>query len=410
MCLLFGLGSAWTVVYRRREREWVGWLASLVALHGLLLHVAALHSTGKGAALILPLFGAGTALLATLALSVAGERMRRDAGHGFSLLAMGEVLLGLGLVSGSPDSVRGALVACGSLGVLCVALVRRAIREDSEQAAFLAQGTLVSGYLAARLHALGSGLGTADSLVALAGGVVFSGLYVLAQREGAGLPAFRRPALWGAFLFPMAGLLTAPWHQPLYVAALLVGHAAHFAALASHPSQRGVGSVVSAAAFNAALALLWVGTGAGDPQFFVIPASLSLLVLLRVFRDTMDPDTQARLRAVAITFVYVAGAWRSVVFQDSGAMLTCVLVCVVGVVVGVALRIRSYVYLGSAFMVTCVVANLVRFGTRDHRVGAVFLSLLGLGVVGFMVLFTSKRAELLSRYERVRALLDTWEG
>jgi hypothetical protein len=32
------------------------------------------------------------------------------------------------------------------------------------------------------------------------------------------------------------------------------------------------------------------------------------------------------------------------------------------------------------------------------------------GVVGFMVLFTAKRAELLERYERVRAMMDTWEG
>ncbi|ATB28622.1 hypothetical protein [Melittangium boletus] len=409
-CVLLGLGSAWAVVYRRREREWVGWLASLVVQHLLLSHVGAVFSTGKGAALILPLFGAGSALLATLALSVAGERVRRSVGHAFAQVAMVEILLGLMLVSGSPDSVRGALIACVSLAVLFFALVRRAIREEDETSAFLAQGTLVFGYLSARLHAVASGLGTADSLVALAGGVLFSGLYVLAQREGAGLPAFRRPALWGAFLFPMAGLLTAPWHQPLYVAALLVGHAAHFAALASHPSQRGVGSLVSAAAFNAALVMVWMGTGAGDPQFYVIPAGISLLVLLWVFRDSMDPDTQARLRAVAITLIYVAGSWRAVVFQEGHAMMVCVFVCVVGVVAGVALRIRSYVYLGSAFLVTCVVANLARFGTRDHRAGAVFLSLLGIGVVGFMVLFTAKRAELLSRYERVRAMLDTWEG
>jgi hypothetical protein len=32
------------------------------------------------------------------------------------------------------------------------------------------------------------------------------------------------------------------------------------------------------------------------------------------------------------------------------------------------------------------------------------------GVVGFMVLFTAKRAGLLERYERVRAMMDTWEG
>jgi hypothetical protein len=331
-------------------------------------------------------------------------------GHGFATVALVEVLGSLVLVPGSMGALRESLLACGGLTVLFFALVRRAVREEDEGSAFLAQGALALGYLSVRLHALASELGAADSLVALGGGVVFSGLYVFAQREGAGLPAFRRPALWGAFLFPLAGLLTAPWHQPLYVAALLVGYAAHFAALAVHPSQRGVGSLVSAAAFNAALLLVWLGTGAGEPQYYVIPVGLSLLVLLRVFRDALELETRAKLRAFAITFVYVAGAWKPLMFQDSRAMLLCVLLCVVGVGVGVALRIRSYVYLGSAFLVTCVVANLARSGMRDHRMGAAFLSLLGVGVVGFMVLFTAKRAELLERYARVRALMDTWEG
>ncbi|QRK13470.1 hypothetical protein JQX13_05255 [Archangium violaceum] len=409
-CFLFGIATAWAVVYRRPERAVVGWVASLVGLHALLAHVGALLSTGRGAEFILPFFGALSALLATAALYLASDRVRRGVGHSFAVVAMVEVLGGLALVPGSAGVLVAALVDCVCLAVLFFALVRRAVREQDETSAFLAQGTLVLGYLSVRLHALASGLGTADSLVALVGGALFSGLYVFAMREGSGLPVFRRPALWGAFLFPLAGLLTAPWHQPLYVAALLVGHAAHFAALSVHPSQRGVSSLVSVGAFNAALFLVWVGTGSGEPQYYVIPGGLSLLVLLRVFHDALEPDTRAKLRALAITLVYVAGAWKPLMFQDGGAMLLCVLLCLVGVAAGMALRIRSYVYLGSAFLVTCVLANLARFGIRDHRMGAAFLSLLGVGVVGFMVLFTARRAELLERYERVRAMMATWEG
>jgi len=409
-CFLLGIGSAWAVVYRRPERSMVGWVASLVGLHALLAHVGALFSTGRGAHFILPLFGALSALLATTALHLAHERDRRRVGHSFAVVALVEVFLGLVLVPGAAGVVVSALVDCVCLAVLFFALVRRGVREQDEGSAFLAQWTLVIGYLTVRLHALASGLGTADSIAGLVGGAIFSGLYVFAMREGSGLPAFRRPALWGAFLFPLAGLLTAPWGQPLYVAALLVGYAAHFAALATHPSQRGMASLVSAGAFNAALFLVWQGTGAGEPQYYVIPTGLSLLVLLRVFQEALEPDTRAKLRALAITLVYVAGAWKPLMFQDGGAMLLCVFLCVVGVAAGVALRIRSYVYLGSAFLVTCVLANLARFGIRDHRMGAAFLSLLGVGVVGFMVVFTAKRAELQERYARVRAMMDTWEG
>jgi hypothetical protein len=171
-----------------------------------------------------------------------------------------------------------------------------------------------------------------------------------------------------------------------------------------------VASLASAVAFNAALLVVWSGTGSGEPQYYVIPAGLSLLVLLRVFRDSLAPETAAKLRAAAVTIIYVAGAWKPLMFSDAPSMMLCVLICLLGVAVGIALRIRSYVYLGTAFLVTCIAANLARFGMRDHRMGAAFLTLLGLMVVGFMVLLSAHRERLLLRYARVRSLLATWEG
>ncbi|MFP2903149.1 hypothetical protein [Corallococcus sp. 4LFB] len=214
----------------------------------------------------------------------------------------------------------------------------------------------------------------------------------------------------GAWLFPLAGLLTVPWSQPFVAMALLVGYAAHFAALAAFTKQKGPASLMSVAAFNTALYLVWLGTGSGEPQYYAIPAGLSLLLLLRVFRTGLSRDAYAQLRALAVTGIYVAGAWKPLLFNDGEAMLLCVFLCLVGVGAGIALRIRSYVYLGSAFLVTAVAANLVRFGMRDHRVGAAFLSLLGLMVVGFMVVLSAHRAALLQKYARVRDLLATWEG
>jgi hypothetical protein len=410
LCILFGLGAAWTVVLRRPGREVVGWLASLAAAHGWMMHLGAVYSSGRGSVFILPYFGAASAVVAMLALFVAGKPWRRGLGHGFTLVAMTEVLLGLFLLGTSGDALREALVASAALGVLLFALVRRAAVEEDEASAFLAQAVLALGYLCVRVLGMGERPGAADSLAALVGGALFTGLYFLVQREGSGLAAFRRPALLGAYLFPLAGLLSAPWHEPLGVAALLVGHAAHFAALGTHPQRRGLASLASVVAFNAALLVVWRGTGGDEPQYYVIPAGLSLLALLRVFRASIDEDTYAKLRALAVTAIYVAGAWKPLMFSDGGSMLLCVVLCVVGVGFGIALRVRSYVYLGTAFLVTCIAANLVRFGMRDHRVAAASLFMLGLLVIGAMVLLSAHRAALLQRYGRVRALLATWEG
>ena len=54
--------------------------------------------------------------------------------------------------------------------------------------------------------------------------------------------------------------------------------------------------------------------------------------------------------------------------------------------------------------------NLVSYGIREPRLGAIFLSALGLLVVGFMVLVTTKRAQLLEQYRSVQQLLSRWES
>ncbi|RKH67920.1 hypothetical protein D7W81_13215 [Corallococcus aberystwythensis] len=410
LCVFFAWATAWVVVLRRRDREWVGWLASLFAVHAFILHYGATHSTGRGAEFILPYLGAATALLATLVLSVAGKTARGRMGRAFSLIALVEVLFAVLAVRLPGGAAREAWVACGGLVFLLFALVRHAAREEDEAAAWLAQMALALGYFCVRFIGLNARPDAADSLVSIVGGAVFIGLYLFARREGSGLQAFRRPAAAGAWLFPLAGLLTVPWSQPFVAVALLVGYAAHFAALGAFTKQRGAASLMSVAAFNTALYLVWLGTGSGEPQYYAIPAGLSLLLLLRVFRTGLSPDAYAQLRALAVTGIYVAGAWKPLLFNDGEAMLLCVFLCLVGVGAGIALRIRSYVYLGSAFLVTAVAANLVRFGMRDHRVGALFLSLLGLLVVAFMVTLSAHRATLLQKYGRVRDLLATWEG
>ncbi|TSC29353.1 hypothetical protein [Corallococcus sp. Z5C101001] len=410
LCVLFAWATAWDVVLRRREREWLGWMASFFAVHALILHFGAVHSTGRGGEFILPYFGAATALLATLVLTVAGEQVRGRMGRVFAGIALVETLLAVLAVHVPGGAAREAWVACGGLVFLLFALVRRAAREEDEASAWMAQAVVATGYLCVRLLGLGASPSAADSLASLMGGAVFTGLHLFVRREGAGRAAFRRPVVAGAWLFPLAGLLSLPWGQPFVATALLVGYAAHFAALAACSKDRGAASLMSVAAFNTALYFVWLGTGTGEPQFYAIPAGLSLLLLLRVFRKGLSQDAYAQLRALAVTAIYVAGAWKPLLFNDGEAMLLCVFLCLVGVGAGIALRIRSYVYLGSAFLVTAVAANLVRFGMRDHRVGAAFLSLLGLLVVGFMVVLSAHRATLLQKYARVRDLLATWEG
>ena len=87
------------------------------------------------------------ALLATVALSAAGEKVHRGVGHLFAALALGEVFLGLMMVDGTRGALREALVAGVGLTVLRGALIRRAVEEEDELSAYFAQGAVALGYL-----------------------------------------------------------------------------------------------------------------------------------------------------------------------------------------------------------------------------------------------------------------------
>ena len=115
-------------------------------------------------------------------------------------------------------------------------------------------------------------------------------------------------------------------------------------------------------------------SGWDGPQYLAIPFGVSMLTLVWVFKESLEVPTAARLRAIAIAIIYGAAAWSPLTFDASWALWLCVLICVIGVAAGIVLRIRSYVFLGTAFLVTSVVANLVRYGIRDPRAGAIFLS------------------------------------
>lgn len=398
--------SVWATVWGDETYEPLGWAASLTWLHAGLFYAGLVLSTGQPQSFILPYIGAVSALLGAAALWLGPKSGRRLVGLVAAGIAFLELAGGLSLIE--TQALREALVAGVALAALAIAAVAVARRDRDEPAAFVAQLALAIGYLVVRRHGMGGPFGQGDALAGLLAGAAFGGLYGWAARQES--PVFRRPAMFGAVALPLLGLFAAPWErEPLVGAALLVGLAAHFAAMARLPDLRRPLSLLSAAAFNAALLVAWQGTGSQEPQYYVIPAAVSVLVLLRIFRDQLSDVARARLRALALTALYGAAAWKPLVFDETWAMLICVLVCVLGVAAGVASRIRSYVYLGTGFLVVTVSSNLVRYGMRDHRLGAVFLSVLGLLVVGFMVLLSAQRAELLKRYERVRQLLGGWE-
>jgi hypothetical protein len=163
----------------------------------------------------------------------------------------------------------------------------------------------------------------------------------------------------------LAALVLAPWGAWCEAAPLLAALAVHFTWL-SRCGARTVGPVFSALAFNAAVAVAFVGAG--------------------------------------------ATALRPLAFPTTWGLVLCAVTCVLEVAAGVVFRIRSDVLLGTVFLVTTVVATLVRHGIAEPRLGALFLSAPGLIVVAVMVVVTTRRAQVQALLPAMQRMLAQWEA
>ncbi len=395
--------SLWAVAKRNRSLEAVAFGGTLISAHALLAHLGIAFSTGAPPESILPWFALASTLVAVWPLARTTSLSRKIFAYFAVTLAVSELCAGIVLLEGAhlPEALAGVV----AMGLAAALLIRRALKDDSIGAALLAQAAAIAGLVALHHLGLGAQLGPAETWLFLTSGLVLSEL----QLSNRAAPQVSIALGIGAIAWPALGALALLGQAPSFIALALMLVAAHFAIRARSTLHRGTAAVASVAAFNAAMFFGFNATGWLGPEYLAIPFGLSLLTLVWVFKGSLEAVTAARLRAVAVAVIYAAASVKPLTFEAPWALWVCVLICVLGVASGIVLRIRSFVFLGTAFMVTSVVANLIRYGIREPRAGAIFLSGLGLLVVAFMVLVTTKRSELLARYKSVQAMLERWD-
>ena len=396
-----GAATTWLLLREHEEAQGWAWVATGVAMHVVMAFVGVVLDTGAPKVLILPWWAAGMAALAL----VRQLRGGRSSVYAFGWIALTELLLGVTLLASAQP--REAVLCVGVALVLAYLGWRRVVEEDEGSAGWLLQCALIGGGVAARVLGLGAMPELTDAWVLLGVSALVAGLAQYLGREGRVSSA--RALRLGALLWPMLGAVLVPWRDWNLGAGWLLGLSALAAWLARSGSKR-VGSILSALALNAAVLLAAVGSGFGQLQLLLIPLGLSLLALAHVFSDELDPGAMVKLRAWGMGLMYVGVAWSPLTVTSIPALLLCVLVCLGGVALGALWRIRSYVVLGSGVLVTTVLATLVRSGLAEPRLGAVFLSLLGLIVVVVMVMISTRREELQARLAAMQRAMASWEA
>ncbi len=195
-----------------------------------------------------------------------------------------------------------------------------------------------------------------------------------------------------------------PWLGAHSLALLLAG-GAYFA----HGLQRRLrGSLIgSAVVLNVALLLLWSELSWSDPQLFMIPIGLSILMLTQLLRGAIPQAIHRPLHyigaltiLVSPTFHIVTGSWLH--------LFSLMLIAVVVMLGSIGLRLRALLYTGAAFLLADLVAMVVR-GSVD-RPDLLWIAglALGAGVVTLGAITERHRENLLQNLRALGASLHTW--
>ena len=108
--------------------------------------------------------------------------------------------------------------------------------------------------------------------------------------------------------------------------------------------------------------------------------------------------------------VLYASATLDVFLQsDLRIFLAALGVSLVGMIIGIALRTRAFLYAGTSFFILNVLGQLLLFFPEQRLSRAIVLLVLGTLITGSMIWFNMQREAILQRLHLARAELTTWQ-
>jgi hypothetical protein len=143
------------------------------------------------------------------------------------------------------------------------------------------------------------------------------------------------------------------------------------------------------------------------PQLWLIPVSLSVLAAGHINRDRLTKDQMTVIRYATLIMIYVSSTsdvFINGVSESPWLTIILLILSVTGVLAGLALRIRAFLFLGTAFLLLSLLSIIwtasvnLKWGGFWPVVGIAFGFLL---IISF-ALFEKKRREILELAERLK--------
>jgi hypothetical protein len=410
--------------WRRRERAWLYWSAAgfVALLHGLWLVWV---PVGRAAAL-LPWVSLELALLTWGARFLCARLARAGAAGRTGLvaqtleqtipwlaaLAVAEWLLHLAgyahaLSEGArPQTLAGTADSLAALlSVLLMLAAGIAEGRHRGRAPWVYGNALLAGLAAVYLRLLWAGFAPLSAWDTAAVMAAAYGLFLLQRLT------LSSPLLHLTMLLPLLAIATVPFQLGSGHAALTLLSAATLYLLTRRATQAGMPLYLGLLALNGAV-YLWVPDWAqrfGLLQVYLIPASLSVLLLLHLHRREIRASVLNGARLAALSTLYAAATLDVFLRADFGVFVLALGLSLAGIALGIGTRTRAFLYAGMAFLVLNVLGQLVQLYPEQRLGRALLLMALGAIITALMVWFNLKRESVLRGIRVFRADLESWE-
>jgi len=220
-----------------------------------------------------------------------------------------------------------------------------------------------------------------------------------------------KPLLHMAMLTPLAALSTVPLQlqSPEASATLMVTGLLYL--WIRRYTQKQLPVYLALLAFNIGL-YLWIPGIVKQShlvQIYVIPAALSILILLQLHRRELKPSVIMATRLAATSSIYACATLDVFLLPDLQVFVLALGLSLAGIILGIALRIRAFLYAGMAFMGLNVLGQLLRFYPDQALGKAIVLMGAGMIILCSMIWFNLKKMQILQRVDLIRGELASWD-
>ncbi|WPD21343.1 MAG: hypothetical protein SD837_14180 [Candidatus Electrothrix scaldis] len=232
-------------------------------------------------------------------------------------------------------------------------------------------------------------------------------IFLLLQRIAPASLALYRMTL----IFPLLALCTVPWQVgSLYAGSNLFAATAIFL-LIQRNEKSSLPVYLALLALNTGI-YLWIPDLYNTyrlVQIYTVPISITVLLMLQLHMLELKPSVHSAVRLTALAALY-AGTALDVFLRPEFYIFALALgLSLVGILLGIALHIRAFLFTGVIFFILNITGQLINFYPQDRLSKAILLMVSGGLIAGGMIWFSIQREAIIRQIRMIRADLAKWE-